>query len=271
MSLAMQRTSVRKPNIERTFDKLASFAKTTGLWKKRGRVFCKDGRDVVADADINIEKKITAIIRRDFPGHDILTEESRYQETGSEYLWVVDPIDGTVNFTKEYPIYSISVGLMKGGMPLRGFVYVPPLQKFYSAIAGQGAFCNGKKIHVSKTKEIGSVLLSVMLTSHYDESENERSLDIIRRANMKARGVRIVVCESAELCFVAQGILDANVVCVKADLFGAVAGQLILQEAGGKLTDLAGHVFGANSSSILATNTWLHSALISLFGDLQQP
>jgi len=68
MSLAMQRTSVRKPNIERTFDKLASFAKTTGLWKKRGRVFCKDGRDVVADADINIEKKSPRLFAGIFPG-----------------------------------------------------------------------------------------------------------------------------------------------------------------------------------------------------------
>lgn len=269
MSLATQRGLVREHDADRTFDELASFVKTTDMWEKRGRVFYKDRRDVVAEADMHIEREITAIIRRNFPRHNILTEESHHEEMESEYLWVIDPIDGTVNFSKKYPIYAVSIGLMKAGKILRGFVYVPPLGKFYSATKGHGAFCNGKKITVSKTDEIKDSLLSVMLTSHYDDSENERSLDVIRKANMHTRGVRIVVCEAAELCFVAEGILDANVVCVKADLYGATAGQLIVSEAGGKLTNLAGDAFGINSDSILATNGRLHPALISLCRHLE--
>ena len=254
-----------KQKVDETFAELRNYMESIELSGKMGNIDRKNGRDIVTDMDRRIEVDIVSIIRKKFPSHDILTEESVYQPTGSRYLWVIDPIDGTVNFSKNYPLYAISVGLMEDNTIIRGVVYVPPLGKFYSAARNKGAFCNDNPIHTSDTIRIEESLISIMLTTHYDSDETDIAVKALQKTNMNARGVRVVVSEAAELCLIAEGVLDANVVCVKADRYGAIAGQLILEEAGGKLTDLSGQRFGAESMTILATNKRLHKKLIGLY------
>ncbi len=252
-------------NVDETFAELRDYMESIELPGKIGNIDRKTGRDIVTDMDRRIEKDIVNVIQKKFPSHDILTEESVYQPTGSRHLWVIDPIDGTVNFSKNYPLYATSVGLMENNTILQGIVYVPPLGKFYSATKNQGAFCNDNPIHTSNTTRLEESLVSIMLTTHYNLEETNIAVGAIQKANMNTRGARVVVSEAAELCLIAEGVLDANVVCIKADRYGAIAGQLILEEAGGKLTDLSGQPFGAASRTILATNTLLHEELIRLY------
>ncbi len=264
-AVTVKRLSSLNQQFDRTFISLRNYMENVKPIDKTTHITRKLGRDIVTDADFRIETDIINIIKKDFPSHNIMTEESKYASTDSPYLWVIDPIDGTINFSKNYPLYAISVGLMRKNKILRGIVSVPPLRKFYSAIDNQGSFCNDQRIHVSDSKQLDESLVSIMLTTHYDSDETNVAVKAISTANMRVRGVRIVVCEAAELCLIAEGILDANLVCVKADRYGAIAGQLILQEAGGKLTELSGKPFGGNSDTILATNKLLHSELVRLY------
>ena len=254
--------------LDEVFVQLGAYMESIDLRGTKRHIKRKEGRDIVTDMDLLIERGIVNIIRRRFPDHNILSEESSYSSTDSPYIWMIDPIDGTVNYSKGYPFYAISIALMYSNAAIQAMVYVGPCGKVYSARKGQGAYCNEKRLAVSKTARFEDSLVSVMLTSHYTLAETKIALQAIERTNMAARGVRVMVCEAAELCFIAEGILDASVVCVKADPYGSMAGQLILEESGGQLTELNGEVFGVKSRTILATNRLLHNNLLNLYADI---
>lgn len=175
-------------------------------------------------------------------------------------MWVIDPIDGTVNFSSSFPIYGHSIALMEEHETTFGLIYLPQMNKLYYAEKGVGAFCNNKQIKCSKKNELGDSVISIMLTSHYSKEENKKAVSIIGKYNMLTRGVRVIVCIAAELGFISEGILDGSI-SIKADLYGAAAGMLLLREAGGKITDLNGSNFGENSSSLVASNGNIHSFL----------
>ena len=232
-------------------------------WQCPGDVFVKQGRDIVTDTDMSLQRRIIEVIRERFPDHNILAEEAEYERTPSPFTWVIDPVDGTINFSRNYPVFAVSVALVEGETPVSGIVYVPPFQKIYSAVRGKGAFCNGSALHCGSVSRLQDSLISVILTSHFNAGENSRAAAIIERANMRTRGVRVMVCESAELCLIAEGILDGNV-SVKADPYGAMAGKLILEEAGGHFSQICGAPFGLFSDTILASNGYLHESLREL-------
>jgi myo-inositol-1(or 4)-monophosphatase len=145
-------------------------------------------------------------------------------------------------------------------VPIYGLVYAPKLNRIYRAIRGEGAFCNNKVIKVSNKNKIEDSVVSVMLTSHYSYKETKIATRIIENLNMKARGVRIFVCGSLELCFVAEGVLDAFI-STKADPFGLAAGMLILHEAGGIITEISGKEVSIFSVNFIASNGKIHSKL----------
>ena len=232
-------------------------------WQASGDVQVKQGRDIVTDMDMRLQQQIIEVIRERFPEHNILAEEAEYQRTPSPFTWVIDPVDGTINFSRNYPVFAVSVALVEDETPVSGLVYVPPLEKIYSAERGKGAFCNGIPIQCARVSRLQDSLISVVLTSHFNAADNARAVAMIGRANMSTRGVRVIVCESAELCFIAEGILDGNV-SVKADPYGAMAGKLILEEAGGRFSQMSGRPYGLFSDTILASNGVLHESLREL-------
>ena len=248
--------------VRETMEALAGLLRGSD-WQSIGAVSVKQGRDIVTDADLRLQEQIISQIRERFPDHNILAEEAEYERTASPFTWVIDPVDGTINFSRGYPVFAVSVALVQGETPVSGIVYVPPLQRLYSAVRGKGAFCNGRALRCGNVERLQDSLVSVILTSHFNGGESARASAIIEQANMQTRGVRVMVCESAELCFIAEGILDGNV-SIKADPYGAMAGKLILEEAGGRFSQLCGAPFGLYSDTILASNGLLHESLREL-------
>ena len=241
-------------------DRLKSFLGETE-WDSSGQVFLKQGRDIVTAMDVYIQQKIVSMIRAVFPEHNILAEESEYEKTSSPFTWVIDPVDGTINLSRQYPVFSVSVALLYEDDPLVGIVYVPVLDKMYSAQQGRGAYCNGSRIHCGGISKLRESLISIIITSHFTVEESAKAATLIERVNLQTRGIRVMVCESAELCFIAEGILDGNI-SIKADPYGAMAGKLILEEAGGRFSQMDGRPFKLHSDTILASNGELHDNLV---------
>jgi myo-inositol-1(or 4)-monophosphatase len=152
------------------FLELEAFLKRTDFSYKETFIKRKQKRDIVTLKDILLERKIINFIEKRFPYKcTIISEELRNKEYNKteEYLWVIDPVDGTVNFANGIPIYSTSIALLKDLVPIYGLVYAPKLNRIYRAIRGEGAFCNNKVIKVSNKNKIEDSVVSVMLTSHY--------------------------------------------------------------------------------------------------------
>lgn len=227
----------------------------------------KKGRDIITSADLEAEKQIISVIRRNFPDHNILTEESSVEKTDSDYLWVVDPIDGTINFASGLPLFCVSIGAQRRGITECGVVFVPALERLYHAVRGKGSYLNGEKLRVSKTDNLSDAVISIILTSHFSDKEINKTTKIISELSKQTRGIRIFLSEGVELSFIAQGILDGNL-CIKADPYGAVAGKLIIEEAGGMVTDLFCEDFTNSSTTILATNGKIHNTLSTLVSRL---
>jgi myo-inositol-1(or 4)-monophosphatase len=220
------------------------------------------GIDIVTDADRASEELIVNAIRREFPGHDILTEETRMAETGSRWLWVVDPLDGTVNFAHSYPMFSVSMALMDSGTIVAGVIYDPVRQESFSAFHGRGAFLNGLEIQVSS---VGSLERSVVATGFpYDKAFSEvNNIAEFTGVVKKVQGIRREGSAALDLAFVACGRLDGFWE-LKLKPWDMAAGMLLVTEAGGRITDRTGAATDVYTSSIVATNGLIHEALVAL-------
>jgi len=189
--------------------------------KTAGEMETKQGLDIVTEADYRIQRCIVDIIKRRHPDHGVLAEESADRQTG-EYLWVIDPIDGTINFAAGSPLFSVSIAYQHHGLTRNGLVLVPALRKRYHAEAGTGAFRGRTRLNTSN-RTLEESVISVGLTSHYTEAETDGTLAIIRALSQRVRGVRIFVAEALELSWIAEGAMDGHLT-IKADPFSAAAG-----------------------------------------------
>jgi len=220
----------------------------------------KDKSDIVTEGDYRSEKIITQTIRNEFPSHSIISEEKfTYKIDESEYMWILDPLDGTGNFSHGNPNYSISLALTKNNEILVGVVYAPETDECYFAIKDKGAWLNGKKLTVTKRKS----LKKSMLISGYDPQAN-----FIRKLYDKTQGVRAIGSTSLNLCYVASGSADGS---WEFDTYpwDIAAGLLIVRESGGKITDKNGNKFSFDINnkneikSLLATNSLIHKQILN--------
>lgn len=225
----------------------------------------KELRDIVTSIDIHLERYIINELKNIYPTHFFSSEErGRYLCSNNDiYEWIIDPIDGTINFASGLPFYTTSVCLKHNDDLLLGIVYDKSNNDYYYAIKNQGAYLNEKKIRVSKNTDIGNSILTFMLTSHYNENQTEEILDIVRKLSNRVRGMRLLVSQALELCYIACGKIDGTV-CIKSKGFSSSAGTLILREAGGKATDLTGKEFEMGSTSLLATNGNIHADILNI-------
>jgi myo-inositol-1(or 4)-monophosphatase len=220
----------------------------------------KEGvNNLVTDADHAAEKAVMAAIQSAFPDHYILTEESGDLPTESEYKWIIDPLDGTVNFAHGIPLCAVSIGLEKNGEMIMGAVYAPFINELYIAEKGAGATLNNRTIKVSSQPDVLKSCLVTGFPYTYPKL-HIGPLEIFAKMVKQGIPVRRLGSAAIDLCWVAAGRFDGfwefNL-----SPWDTAAGYIIVKEAGGKVTDFDGNEFSCYQKQILATNGILHDNL----------
>ena len=216
--------------------------------------------DLVTEADKAAEKAVLTVLQRHLPDHAILAEESGMKGNwDAEYLWAIDPLDGTTNYAHQYPCFAVSVGLLHKGIPIVGVVYNPIHNELYRAAKGLGATCNNLPIHVSKTECLAK---SILVTGFaYDRRTTpDNNYAEFCWLTHKTQGVRRDGAASLDLAYVACGRIDGYWERGLSP-WDIAAGIVIVQEAGGLVTAYNQSVFEVRSDRILATNGLLHQEL----------
>ena len=234
---------------------------------RRVSVEYKGEADLVTEADRQSEMLIRERIRVLWPTHDILGEEQGLVDTGSEYRWYVDPLDGTTNFAHGFPVFCVSMALEHEGHGIAGVIYDPTRDELFSAARGQGAWLNGRQIWVSKIANLAECLVGTGFPSH--KRHKNPNIFFYHQITLRTHGVRRPGSAALDLCNVASGRFDGfwefNL-----NAWDTAAGVLIVEEAGGKVTDFHGGPFQLNSRETLASNGLVHEALLrefeSIFG-----
>lgn len=223
-------------------------------------VHSKGLRDVLTEVDLAAERTIVEAIRVQYPEHDILTEETPAGERRSRYQWVIDPLDGTGNFVRGYPCFSTSVALTQDDQPIVGAVYDPMGDHLFAAHLGGGATLNGRALQVSPVE----VMLDTMIGMDWarDPPTRERALHAIERLAPACGTLRVCGSAALGICYVGAGWWDAYW-HLSLQPWDAAAGALIVREAGGQATDLAGQRWRLQSGPLLVSNGRLHGALIA--------
>lgn len=223
----------------------------------------KEGiNNLVTEADYAAEKAIIEVIKNDFPDHFILSEETGEIPSESEYKWIIDPIDGTVNFANGIPICAVSIGLEKDGDMIMGAVYNPIMEEFYFAQQGLGAFLNDKKIKVSTNTALTKSCLVTGFPYVYLDAPNG-PLEVFEKLIRKGIPVRRLGSAAIDLCWVAAGRFDGFYEH-KLQAWDSAAGFLIVEEAGGKVTDFEGNHYSPHQPHIIATNGKIHDDLVKM-------
>lgn len=236
------------------------------LMQYLGRIKAKEKgpKDLVTEADVASQKKIEEILLGAFPEHRFLGEEDTGKQQGgqSEYQWIVDPLDGTVNFVHGLPQFSVSIALVSPAGAVVGVVYDPILKECYVAETGKGATLNGEPIEVSDTTELQNCLAAASFSTgvHRGSPEIDRFVEVL----VETRAVRRLGSAALNLCYVASGRLDAYW-ATGVKIWDVAAGMLILHEAGGYVTHISGAPFDPqNPKFAAAANPQLHSKFLEL-------
>jgi myo-inositol-1(or 4)-monophosphatase len=226
----------------------------------------KEGvNNLVTEADHAAEKAIIETIQESFPDHFILSEEAGEVKMESPYKWIIDPIDGTVNYAHGIPLCCVSIGLEKDGQILMGAVYNPLLDEFFLAEKGKGATLNGEKISVSEKKQVMDSCIVTGFPYTYLDMPNG-PLDVFNRLIRKGVPVRRLGSAAIDLCWVASGRFDGFYEH-KLNAWDSSAGFLIVEEAGGKVTDFSGNHYSPYQPRIVATNGHIHNELLDWVND----
>jgi myo-inositol-1(or 4)-monophosphatase len=228
---------------------------------KELKVTSKEGiNNLVTEADHASEKAIIETVREFFPGHFILSEESGEIIMDSEYKWIIDPIDGTVNYAHGIPICCVSIGIEQKGKMIMGAVYNPFLKEFYFAEKGKGAMLNGSPIGVSSVSTVIDSCLVTGFPYTYLEAPNG-PLECFERFIKSGVPVRRLGSAAMDLCWVAAGRFDAFYEH-KLQAWDSAAGFLIVEESGGKVTDYKGDYYSPYQPHTLPTNGKINDEML---------
>jgi len=218
--------------------------------------------DLVTEVDKASEKIIVDFISKKYPSHGIITEEGGISISRSEYNWVIDPLDGTTNFAHGLPIFAVSIGVQKNSETIAGVVYDIMQNVVYSADLNGGAYEDAKKIKVNDNANIRHALLVTGFP--YDVEENpENALGKFTALTKASRGIRRLGSAAIDLCYVARGVFDGFWE-VHLKPWDMCAGKLIVEEAGGLVTDFEGNKIDIFSKKILASNGKIHNSMIEI-------
>jgi myo-inositol-1(or 4)-monophosphatase len=216
--------------------------------------------DLITEADKAAEAAVLEVLHRHFPNHQILAEESGHQgDTASQYLWAIDPLDGTTNYAHQYPFWATSVGLLIDGVPQVGAIFDPLHQELFRAARGLGATCNRQPIQVSKTMDLGKSLLVTGFAYDRQKNPDNNYAEFCHLTHL-TQGVRRSGSASLDLAHVACGRLDGYWERGLSP-WDVAAGIVLLQEAGGQVSAYDRSSLVLSSGRVLATNGLIHQAL----------
>jgi myo-inositol-1(or 4)-monophosphatase len=219
--------------------------------------------DIVTEADRMSEALILSAIHRQYPRHDVLAEESSATQNGSSFRWIIDPLDGTTNYAHGYPVFCVSIALEIKGEICLGVVFNPMLDEMFVAEKGGGATLNGHSLSVSRTAILSHSLLATGFP--YDIRENkDNNINYFTQMARKVQAIRRAGSAALDLAYVAAGRFDGFWE-LKLMPWDTAAGCLLVQEAGGLMTDLFGLPFHLQSPHVLATNGLLHQDMMAVF------
>ncbi|MCJ7662841.1 MAG: inositol monophosphatase [Desulfobacterales bacterium] len=226
------------------------------------RIEFKGAINLVTEVDKRCEQRIIEIIKRVFPQHNILTEETPMPELPSPFRWIVDPLDGTTNYAHGYPCFCTSLALELEKEIVLGAIYDPLLDELFTAQKGKGAFLNNERITVSKTDQLTNALICTGFP--YDLRESTvNNLDHFNHLIMEARAIRRDGSAALDLCYVAAGRFDGFWE-LKLYPWDVAAGKLLVEEAGGTVTDFHGGPLDIYGKEILASNGRIHEEMIKV-------
>jgi myo-inositol-1(or 4)-monophosphatase len=230
--------------------------------------------DLVTVADRAMEKLIRARLGEAFPDHGIFGEEGTRERLEAEFRWYVDPLDGTTNFAHGFPQFAVSMGLEQrpagtapdaDGTLVAGIIYDPLRDELFTAERGRGALLNGRRMQVSRARELAEALLATGFPSR--KRHASPNIHFYQEFTLRSHGVRRAGSAALDLAYVACGRLDAYWE-FNLNTWDTAAGILLVEEAGGRVTDFAGNKYRLASDEILASNAAVHDELIGLFADM---
>jgi myo-inositol-1(or 4)-monophosphatase len=234
---------------------LLELAKTTIKYEM------KNSRDIQAEADLRSEEIIIGKIKAAFPMHSIFAEERGEEINESEYLWAVDPLDGTINYARGIEEYCISIALSQHSETILGVIYHPALKQLFVAEKGKGAYLNGRKLEVSSEANLVNCLAATDNTSHL--KYRRKNFRLLTKVADEVRQIRVFGSAALHLVRVAQGQLDFYFK-LRYNYWDFAAAALIVQEAGGIVTDVNGQPLTRDSKTILAASGAIHSQAMAL-------
>lgn len=219
--------------------------------------------DLVTEVDHACEALIVGTLGKERPDDAILAEEGGgVDRTGATWRWVIDPLDGTMNYAHGYPRFCVSIGVQRDGIATVGAVYDPLLDELFAATRGAGATCNGRPIHVSDEGDLSRALLATGFAYDVHESR-EDNLDHFAKFVKRVRGLRRDGSAALDLCYVAAGRFDGFWE-LKLHPWDVAAGNLIVDEAGGRTSDLSGNPPTGDGRETVASNGHLHDAMVEV-------
>ncbi len=223
----------------------------------------KGRANLVTIADRESEALIIGEIQRQFPGHAILAEESGAGGVAdAEARWIIDPLDGTTNFAHQYPFFCVSIGFELQGEIICGAVYDPSRDHMFSGSRGNGSFVNGQRLHVSGVDQLGHALLMTGFPYRVGE-KIDMAMTQFRNFMLASQAIRRGGSAALDLCYVAQGKCDGF---WELDLqpWDTAAGRVILEEAGGRITEFAGNPYSVYMKQVLASNGRIHDEMLDV-------
>ena len=221
----------------------------------------KGFRDLVSDADVASEASIIDLLQARFPDHTIISEEAGGSEISSGHTWVVDPLDGTTNYTHHHPVFAVSVGVLKGGEPIIGVIHDPLRDHMFVAEKGHGARLNDEPITVSRVANLENALVG--LDWGHRNEVRERILVYLHRLAPKCGTMRVLGSAALALAYVAAGWLDTYFQ-LGLKPWDAAAGMLMVTEAGGQCSTLEGKPYRVDLPDCLATNSLIYDELLTV-------
>lgn len=272
-------TGISRPNLIELRDVAVSAAHAAGKvllrrFRTRLRISEKPGAGIVTNADLEAEKAALRVLKRAYPSFGVLAEESGHAESKDLGRWILDPLDGTSNYAHGLPIFCVSLAAEWNGEVVVGAIFHPVLGETYTAVLGKGAFVNGRRMKVSATKDLRQSFLSTGFSSATrpetaSRSKKEKDKDrfflkeatAFERLNRLATGIRRPGSAALDLACVARGSFDGFWERGLSP-WDIAAGKLMIEEAGGKVTDYSGSSDCLSSGEILCSNGTLHKHLL---------
>lgn len=223
--------------------------------------------DLVTESDRRSEELVVARLRKHFPDHGIFAEEGGRAAAQTQYCWHVDPLDGTTNFAHGYPCFAVSIGLVEKDRPIVGVVFNPFANEMFTTARGQGAFLNGKQIRVSPVEKLASSLVATGFPTHLRKKSS--NMEYYWQFTLRTHGVRRDGSAALDLCSVACGRFDGYWEFGLSS-WDTAAGVLLVEEAGGTVSDLAGQPYRLGGPSLIASNGRIHREMQELAASIAE-